>query len=116
MDLLEDTDLRRGHRSEAVHGFESYKYNRVCSNIAQSLTFFLQYLKITHRVYSTVYISNICPPIHMFNEGLGGIMVNALFVSVELMDSIFDEKRKTEIVLCCFSANHVVSRSKKELI
>ena len=81
MDLLEDTDLRREHKSEAVHRFESYKYNRVCSNIAQSLTFFLQYLKITHQVYSTVYISNICPPIRMFNEGLGGIMVNALFVS-----------------------------------
>jgi hypothetical protein len=26
MDLLEDTDLRRGHGSEAVHGFESYIY------------------------------------------------------------------------------------------
>ena len=24
MDLLEDTDLSRGHGSEAVHGFESY--------------------------------------------------------------------------------------------
>lgn len=24
MDLLEDTDLRRGHRSEAIHRFESY--------------------------------------------------------------------------------------------
>ena len=27
MYLLEDTDLRSGHRSEAVHGFESYIYN-----------------------------------------------------------------------------------------
>jgi len=26
MDLLEDTDLRRGHGYEAVHGFESYIY------------------------------------------------------------------------------------------
>jgi hypothetical protein len=26
MDLLKDTDLRRGHGSEAVHGFESYIY------------------------------------------------------------------------------------------
>jgi len=26
MDLLEDTDLRRGHGSEAVHGFKSYIY------------------------------------------------------------------------------------------
>jgi hypothetical protein len=28
MDLLEDTDLRREHGSEAVHGFESYIYSK----------------------------------------------------------------------------------------
>ena len=26
IDLLEDTDLRRGHGSEAIHGFEFYTY------------------------------------------------------------------------------------------
>ena len=31
MNLLEDTDLRRGNRSEAVHGFESYIYSGTCA-------------------------------------------------------------------------------------
>lgn len=31
----------------------------------------------------------------MFNEGLSGIMVNVLFVSVGVVNLIFDEKQKT---------------------
>jgi len=61
----------------------------------QTLISRLRFISTIKNNASTVYISNICLPNRMFNEGLSGIMVNVLFVSVGVVDLIFDEKRKT---------------------
>ena len=49
---LEDTDLRRGHGSEAVHGFESYIYVCVC--------------KLKVRSHDTIFYA-ISHPIFLFD-------------------------------------------------